>query len=157
MRHAVLKRPQRKQIHTVVKSDQLYSHMTLITHDKATISSTSINQKIEQSLRRELQKYNLELIKVVIPAALPSEKLVSQKIEQSLQKSNDLFQTKKGLQAYQQIQHSKMTFSNTIQASAGTTFTPSLQMRFQEELLIEKAREAGIPDIDSGNETRSTS
>lgn len=157
MRHAVLKRPQRKQIHTVVKSDQLYSHMTLITHDKATISSTSINQKIEQSLRRELQKYNLELIKVVIPAALPSEKLVSQKIEQSLQKSNDLFQTKKGLQAYQQIQHSKMTFSNTIQASAGTTFTPSLQMRFQEELLIEKARKAGIPDIDSGNETRSTS
>lgn len=151
MRHAILKRPQRKRNHKVVKSDQLYSHMTLSVQDKATVSSTSINQKIEQSLQREFQKYNLALIHIVIPAALPNEKLVSQKIEQSFQKSHDLLQEKKELQAYQLIQHSKLAFGNTIQASSGSTFAPDPQMRSQKEWLFEKARKAGIPGIDPGD------
>lgn len=147
------KRRHRKQTHGIVKRDQLYSHSMLTAQHNSQVSPSSVNQNIHQLLSRELQKYNLELMTLSIPSALPNEKLVSQKIEQSIQKSNNLSQIKKEQQAYQLIQHSKMAFWNTIQASSGDIFTPKLPIRSQEDVLLEKARRAGIPGIDSGEDS----
>ena len=147
------KRRQRKQMHGIVKGDQLYSHGMLTAQKNSQVTTSSINQNIHQHLSRELQKYNLELVTLSIPSALPNEKLVSQKIEQSIQKSNNLSQIKKDLQAYQLIQYAKLAFWNTIQASSNNDFTPKLPFRSQEELLLERARRAGIPGIDSGKDS----
>jgi len=145
-------RSHRRQYHPAQKGKFLFAISSMDKNISTINPFFTIEKRIKDSLEKELQKFNIILVSLQIPAWQPAESLVKQKIQQTHERKAELFLNQKTSNAYQTILSSKETCLNSLRQqsssissnSGGISFTPA-------QPLLVKAKTYKIPSLQVKN------
>ncbi|HAF62101.1 MAG TPA: hypothetical protein DCK95_07235 [Anaerolineaceae bacterium] len=138
----------RKGIHGIPAGKHLFSPHPLETKKSSSPEQINLDDKINQSLARELEKYNIELVSLQLHPWQPAEHSIKSKIQQAQQENSAFFSEEQTFNPHTimlQAKEEHLRFLHSQNDPSNPVLTPENTLAWQQ--LQKQAAQFGIPNF----------